>query len=200
MESYMLNRIREYFDDRAKKHEEEKLFEMQFTELAEAIRWDDGQTVSAGIEKVVSSPFFRAHHYDRLLRECFRADDTAIFSTVLGAISDKNYYLAKDPSSCRIANIHVKEHVLHAAIDAGSKNIALSLANNENISINDSGRRWISYPDAAPDVFTFAPPLEFAEEKGMHEVAAALAERIARDYSSRARKAKAKAEPSAGKI
>jgi hypothetical protein len=191
----MWGAIKSYFNNCAEQWGEKERFDSGVTALIDAIRKSDSQSVTVLFNGVKESALFTHRISDRLLRESFRTDDKAVFSILFSAEADPNYWFEKDPSSGvgHITNIYRKEHILHAAIEAESRAIALSLAKNKKVAIGDSGEKWIEYPDAPSLVTAFTPPLEFAEEKRMYAVAEVLAKRTAAEYSLRARQDKMKA-------
>lgn len=181
----MRNPVSKYFNSRAEKREEQKLFDSKIDALVEAILAGGNRAVATIFDDIKVSPLFTHDVSDLLLRESLRIDNVAIFSILMSTQTDPNYWF-KTSSSYSPFRYDV-EHILHAAIAGGNESLALLLAKDEKISIDASGYEWTSYIAT-----NYSPPLEFAEEKGMYAVAEVLGKRIAREYDLRACEAKAK--------
>ena len=188
----MLNPVSKYFNDRTKRREEEESFFKNQNLLIEAIESKDSQAVSSLFDEIKDSPLLTTHAYDLLLRAAIRTDDVAIFSTLLSAKSSPDYWFNRPSQDMGYA---YSEHILYAAIKADSKDIALFLARNKDVSVDTSGMTIQSYgvgkksTTFTTKVTPYPAPLDLAEQKGMNRVAAVLAARMSREYSARARQA-----------
>jgi hypothetical protein len=188
--------VQKYFKDRAQKKEENKLFRARLKELIDAIRLNDDKAVSTLFEQVKSSPLYTSsptidlpssYTADVLLREAINTDNLKIFSIIFGAQGNRNCWLGRTD---RTINHHYKENILHAALNAGSRSIALALAANEAVDIRHSGGSFYTSRVTGEkfDQVTFPSPLKLAEEKGLKEIAATLSERMAEEHLSSARR------------
>lgn len=186
----MFNGIHNYFNKRAEKKAERKLFQQNVQQLLAAIANKDGASSLSAYEEVTSSPLFVPSLRGKLLRAAIAADNEPALSRMLADLKDPNYrfdtFQATGPGGPVFSSV---EHILHAAIDAGSHDIALALARNENIDFNHSGysETTVFGTKGTTHRTNYAPCLELAKEKGMHDVAAVLARRQARAYAAEAR-------------
>lgn len=193
----MFKGIRDHFQQRAEKKAARKEFRETLSELSAAIQSKDNVTAGRLLDEVKASPLYGPAAQETLLHKAISVDNEPIFSQVLDGMENPNIvfrnFMSTGPGGPMTVNS--EEHILHAALRAGSHDIALALAKNEKVAVNTSGQRTITTFGAktAVEIEAYKKPLTLAKEQGMHDVASALAHREALAYAVEARAERRKA-------
>lgn len=169
-----------YFNQLAQEHKANKLFYKKVDVLADAIRKGNNGVVTSLLDDVKTAPQYNGVQ-GHLLATAINKDNAPAFNLVLATLADPNYEFVtnSNPGAGQryaAAYLTQREHVLHAAINAGAEKVALSLANNPAVNVNaESSSTTMIYWSSTKALYGSA--LALAEQKGMKSVADALKQR-----------------------
>lgn len=178
------NQIQNYFRER-------KEFNAALKELKAEIDAGHNEVIIQKFNALKDSRFMERDTYDELLERTLKIDNAPVFQALLSIQENPNYFLEySSASGAGGTSYFSRQHILVRAILVEAENIALSLAKNPHVTIDDPGygERTIysRYSKPATTREDYILPIQAAKKKNMNEVYAVLAERTAQNLEKQA--------------
>jgi hypothetical protein len=183
--------IARYFNERAEKRAAEKHAKAEAQTAYETAITAMTQKDSVKLDSVLgASPALNRRQWEGLVTAAVKSDDVAIFNValdrLLGGNVNHEFYSHFGGIDSPSHNYH--ESLLYKAIESGSENIVIFLAQNPKTNLEYSGYSSTSTYHSgglfgtshiARKEDTYPVPLEAAQKKGMLQGGAAIAEGLA---------------------
>lgn len=170
--------IRSYFSNLSKKHNEYKVYRAKVDVLVDAIRHENLPLVNTLFADVKSDALYTRGTEAALISAAIRQDNTEVFSAVFGDRNPNYFFESYTYSDPRVPAVIQREHVLHAAINAGSENVALMFAKDPRVDVTDPGSFTVALWNAKAT--PLVSDLELAQQRGLEKVSAVIAAKAPR--------------------
>lgn len=182
-----------YFNAHKRREEEQRLYRRLMAQLFEAVLLDQKEEAIKIIPAISAMQQFNEYARSTVMITAISKDNVSVFDALQKAIwQDVNKHVVTLHSRPNM-KMRNERHLLYCAIAKGAPEIALFLADDNSVKINESGKRVFIKKKDRQRVIHYTSPLDAAEDGQMNAVVAVIAERISEDYAKRARAARAKA-------
>ncbi len=174
----MKNFLTEAFNNAQNYFRELKTFKAAYKQLKADVDAGNTAGILSGLEKTKDSRFMDRDKFDDLLQRTLESDNLASFNALMTTQPGPNYYF-EHTSSNGTLTIASKQHVLTRAIILNAEKIALNLARNPAIVVDQPGHSHTHHSarySSVPTEFTeqYPLPVDAAKKKGMTALHAIL--------------------------